>query len=177
MLESTKKRPISILIPIEDWQKYKKSGLMLAEIFKLGLEHLPNQKDNDKWGYVEFRFTPVKQSAIIRFIHISWTDDTIKPVVYPQHHRRKSGGFTSVSAGHIPMNIPKYDIVMLLFSIPLVGILDYLIFGKWLKCEKCGYKSKIWYSYMLPTFIEVTLFFMGYLIGKSWTYFPLSVYW
>jgi hypothetical protein len=54
------------------------------------------------------------------------------------------------------------------FAIPsciCIGYLDYLLFSKWTKCDKCGNQLNSWYNYLIPTFIEISLFLSGIAIG------------
>jgi hypothetical protein len=37
--------------------------------------------------------------------------------------------------------IQKYDFLILLFMIPFIGIMDWIIFQRWTQCEKCGHRS------------------------------------
>ena len=55
--------------------------------------------------------------------------------------------------------------LLLFLAIPLIAIVDYLLFSKWLKCDKCGYQLNKWYNFIVPTFIEITLFLAGITIG------------
>lgn len=64
--------------------------------------------------------------------------------------------------------ITKIPIWMLYGIVPMsivIGIFDYLMFNRWAKCDKCGYQNNLWYHWILPTFIELALFYVGILIG------------
>ena len=62
-------------------------------------------------------------------------------------------------------NIPVHIWFGLIPSCIVIGIIDYLLFQKWLECEICGHKSSKWYSFIIPTFIEIILFLAGIGIG------------
>jgi purine-cytosine permease-like protein len=55
--------------------------------------------------------------------------------------------------------------LMLLPSLFAIALFDYLVFKRWYKCDKCGYERSLWYHWLLPTFIEATLFILGVVIG------------
>lgn len=61
--------------------------------------------------------------------------------------------------------IQKYDFLILLLSVPFIDLIDWIIFGKWAICERCGVKINKWYNYLLPSLIEILLFFIGFAIG------------
>lgn len=55
--------------------------------------------------------------------------------------------------------------LLLFLSIPIIAIFDWLLFSRWTQCQKCGYINNKWYNYLIPTFIEVTLFLAGIGVG------------
>jgi len=58
-------------------------------------------------------------------------------------------------------------VVSLLFivCIPIIGLIDYILFREYVKCPKCNVIMVKWYSFIVPTTIEVLLFFSGIFIG------------
>jgi len=52
-------------------------------------------------------------------------------------------------------------------SIFCIAYLDYLVFSKWTKCDVCHNTINKWYNYLLPTFIEISLFIIGIYIGLN----------
>jgi hypothetical protein len=56
-------------------------------------------------------------------------------------------------------------ILLFILIIPFVAFFDFVVFNKWAICDKCHYKNTYLWAWILPTFIEVCLFFMGYLLG------------
>lgn len=57
--------------------------------------------------------------------------------------------------------------LMLILMIPVIGLVDYLLFRKLAKCPKCGYGVAEWHSYIIPTFIEVMMFLAGVAVGAQ----------
>jgi len=63
------------------------------------------------------------------------------------------------------MNFPLCFYLTLLPSCIAIGYIDYLVLNRWTKCDSCGWENKLWYKWILPTFIEIALFCLGILIG------------
>jgi len=61
--------------------------------------------------------------------------------------------------------IPLWVYFAVLPSIIAIGVLDYVVFNRWNKCDKCGHQNTLWYYWILPTLVEAFLFFLGILIG------------
>jgi len=59
----------------------------------------------------------------------------------------------------------NYTLILLFLSIPIIAFVDYLLFCKWLRCDKCFHEINKWYAFIIPTFIEVLLFLFGIAIG------------
>jgi hypothetical protein len=55
----------------------------------------------------------------------------------------------------------------LFYAIPFIAIFDWIVFQKWTMCENCGHKLNKWYNYLLPTALEVLLFYAGIILGKG----------
>jgi hypothetical protein len=62
-------------------------------------------------------------------------------------------------------HLGRLDLLLIFLTIPIIGIFDYYLFRKWTMCLKCGHQLNAWYSFIDPTFIEVTLFISGIAIG------------
>ena len=61
------------------------------------------------------------------------------------------------------------DLIILLYLIPLIGIIDWILFRKYLICELCHKRPCLkWYSFIIPTALEVFCVFVGYVIGKGY---------
>jgi hypothetical protein len=65
------------------------------------------------------------------------------------------------------MTFGFFDGMLLLFMIPLIALLDYHIFGKYCRCEKCGFKDVEKWHYLLPVTLEFLFFLAGISIGRS----------
>jgi hypothetical protein len=50
-----------------------------------------------------------------------------------------------------------------------IGYIDYLVLNKWTACDKCGFTNDKWYTWVLPTFLEIVLFLCGIAIGVNVT--------
>ena len=63
------------------------------------------------------------------------------------------------------------DLVLLIaisvFSIPLICVLDSVLFSKYLVCDKCGDKPTA-KMFLVPTVIEIGCFLVGVLVGVSY---------
>jgi hypothetical protein len=59
----------------------------------------------------------------------------------------------------------NWEWLLLIPSVFGIAMFDYIIFKRWLKCERCGYTRSEWQTYLLPTMIEVLLFLAGVAIG------------
>lgn len=57
--------------------------------------------------------------------------------------------------------------ILLFLSIPLIACVDYFLFRKWTKCNKCGNQINEWYGFLIPTFVEILLFLGGVAIGMT----------
>jgi hypothetical protein len=64
--------------------------------------------------------------------------------------------------------IPIMIWFMTIPSVIAIAYLDYIIFSNYIKCDNCGYKVSKWYSFMLPSLIEMLLFLSG--IGLGFLY-------
>jgi len=58
----------------------------------------------------------------------------------------------------------SYMWFLCLFMIPLVAWIDYIIFGRFLKCETCGKPPYRW-NWVLPCTLEFLFFLSGVLVG------------
>lgn len=58
------------------------------------------------------------------------------------------------------------ELVLLFFAIPLIAVIDSLVLGKHFACEKCG-TTKDWKFYIVPTTLEILLFYAGIIIGLN----------
>ena len=65
------------------------------------------------------------------------------------------------------MNELLWGYLFVFFATPLIAFFDWVLFRKYLKCEKCGYVEERWYSFLVPTFIEVLCLFVGTLVGST----------
>jgi len=55
---------------------------------------------------------------------------------------------------------------LLFLAIPTIAIIDYFVFSRIGKCDKCGKELEIKH-FIVPTFIEVSLFIMGVWYGTQ----------
>ena len=62
--------------------------------------------------------------------------------------------------------IYTYLVMNILPSIVAIGIIDYAVMSRWLKCEYCNHAVR-WTQFILPTLIEFTLFACGLWLGYS----------
>lgn len=53
-----------------------------------------------------------------------------------------------------------------LFMIPFVAWLDWVIFGRYLRCENCGTAPPKW-NWVLPCTLEFLFFMAGVLLGLA----------
>jgi hypothetical protein len=60
-------------------------------------------------------------------------------------------------------------LVLALPSLPIIAVIDNLVFGKFAKCPICGEKLKLnWYYWIIPTFIEFCLLALGIALGMAY---------
>lgn len=61
---------------------------------------------------------------------------------------------------------PLFIAIIMTFSIPLIALIDYAIFSKWVKCEYCHKRVVTdWRHYILPCTIEGFFLLFGIIIG------------
>lgn len=66
------------------------------------------------------------------------------------------------------MNIlPVWLWLGLLPSIIAISYIDYLVFNRWWKCDKCNAQNTNWYMWIVPTTLEILLFLAGIIIGGA----------
>lgn len=58
--------------------------------------------------------------------------------------------------------------ILIFLSIPVIALIDSIILGKHLACEKCG-TGKDWKYYIVPTTLEILIFLAGITIGRGLT--------
>lgn len=61
--------------------------------------------------------------------------------------------------------VPIWVWFALIPSILAIAVIDWIILGEWFRCEECGHKAGKWYSWIIPTTLEVLLFLSGIAIG------------
>jgi hypothetical protein len=58
----------------------------------------------------------------------------------------------------------QFPIWMIFVSIPVMAIIDSVLFSRWLVCGKCG-ATPTWKDFILPCTLETSLFLAGIAIG------------
>jgi len=61
----------------------------------------------------------------------------------------------------------NYVYLSLLLMIPLIGIIDYALFKKYLRCEHCGKEINGITDFIVPTALEFLFFIAGVVVGGS----------
>jgi len=58
----------------------------------------------------------------------------------------------------------KYFFIYLIPNCIAIGVIDYLILSRWLKCDYCS-STLPWTTFILPTILEMFCLIVGIIIG------------
>jgi len=53
----------------------------------------------------------------------------------------------------------------IILLIPTISLIDYVLFSRWLKCERCGFIQRNVFAFLPATLIEILLFIAGVAVG------------